>query len=307
MLSETTESSKMVGLLAWIEVNKKKLAIGGAVAILAIIVASIVIQQRAQREQNASAALSEVRLPFNPGAPLPSGLADALNKVAVDYKGTKAATRALLISAAVLYQEGNYVESQARFQQILQQYPDSAWNAEANLGVAVALAAQGKTAEATAKYEEIRRRFANAPIIDVVKLALVRLYATQKPEEAFKLTDELLKSGGQNSGLAMEAGMLQEDLLKKHPELAKLREPLVQPTPQLSLTNQPIRVTSTNRPMVVTSMVSRAATNLKMIGVTNLPGTNAPIPIKLSPLPPQSSSSPAPTQPPPASAPPPGK
>jgi hypothetical protein len=94
MVSDTTDASKMVGLLAWVEVNKKKLAIAAAVAIFAIIVASLVIQQRAQREQSASAALSEVRLPFNPGAPLPPGIAAALNKVALDYKGTKAAARA---------------------------------------------------------------------------------------------------------------------------------------------------------------------------------------------------------------------
>jgi predicted negative regulator of RcsB-dependent stress response len=299
----------MVGLLAWIEVNKKRLAMAGGVAIFAIIVGALVVKQRAQREQSASEALSEVRLPFNPGAPLPPGVAEALNKVALDYKGTKAAARALLLSAGVLYQEGNYPESQARFQQVLQQYSDSPWTAEANLGIASALAAQGKTAEATTKYEEIRRRFANAPIIDVAKLALVRLYASQKPEEAFKLADEVLKSGGQSSGLAMEAGMLQEELLEKHPELARLREPLVPPTPpQLSLTNQPLRTTSTNRPMVVTSTVSRTAatvaTNLKTMVLTNQPGTNA---IKLSPLPPPSSSSPAPTPAPPGAAPAPAK
>lgn len=298
----------MVGLLAWIEVNKKRIMIGGGVALLAIVVVAVVIQHRAQREQNASQALSEVRLPFNPGAPLPSGIADALRQVALDYQGTKAAARALLLSAAVLYQEASYVEAQSRFQQLIQQYPESAWIAEANLGIASALAAQGKAVEATAKYEDIRRRFANAPIIDVAKLALVRLYATQKPEEAFKLSEELLKSGGQNSGLAMEAGMLQEDLLKKNPDLAKLREPLVPPTtPAFNLTNQPIRVPPTNRPMLITSAVNRAFTNLKTSVPTNVPATNPPIPIQLSPLPPQTSPSPAPTKPPAATPDPPGK
>lgn len=298
----------MVGLLAWIEVNRKKLAIAGAVAIFAIIVASIVIQERAQREQNASQALSEVRLPFNPGAPVPPGTVEALHKVAVEYKGTKAAARALLISAGVLYQEANYPEAQARFQQVLQHYPQSPWTPEAHLGIASALEAQGKTAEATAKYDEIRRRFANASIVDVAKLALVRLYATQKPEEAFKLADEVLKSGGQNSGLAMEAGMLQEDLLKKHPELAKLREPLVPPTtPQISLTNQPLRVTTTNPPGIGTNVVNRVVTNVKTMMLTNRPGTNASVPLKLSPLqPPGSASSPG-TQPPPAAPPSPPK
>src|SRR5262245_34824317 len=195
MVTETTQSGGMVGLLAWIEVNKKRIALGGAVALLAIIVASIFIQHRARREQSASEALSEVRLPFNPGAPLPAGMAESLRKVAVEYKGTKAAARALLLSAGVLYQEGHYAEAQNRFQQVLQEYPESLWTAEAHLGVAVSLASQGKTPEATTKYEEIRRRFANAPIGDVVKLALVRLYSKQKPEEAFKLADEILKTG----------------------------------------------------------------------------------------------------------------
>jgi len=297
MDSETTQSSGMIGLLAWIEVNKKRLVIATAAVIGVVAIAAIVIQQRAQRERNASEALSDVRLPFSPSAPLPPGMAESLAKVADDYKGTKAAQRGLLLSAGVLFEEGKYADAQARFNQVLQQYPDSAWTAEANLGIAASLAALGKTAEATTKYEEIRRRFGNSAIIEETKLALARLYAVPKPEESFKMADEVMKAGGQNSGLAMEAAMLQEDLLKKHPELAKLREPLIAPqVPPNTLTNQALRINATNRPtMVMTTMPNRVATNVKTIMLTNQPSA-APIPLKLSPTPP------AATTPPPAPA-----
>ena len=72
-------------------------------------------------------------------------------------------------------------------------YPDSPWNAQAALGVASSLKAQGKTAEATTKYEDITKRFASSPIIDEAKLSLARLYEGSKAEEAFKLYDDLMK------------------------------------------------------------------------------------------------------------------
>jgi predicted negative regulator of RcsB-dependent stress response len=300
MDSEASQSGGMVSFLAWVEINKQKLIIAGVAAIVAIAVISIIIQRQAQREQSASEALSNVRLPFNPGAPLPPGIVDALSKVVADYQGTRAASRALLLSAGVLFQEGKYAESQSRFNQVIQQYADSPWAAEANFGVAAALEAQGKTAEATAKFEEVRRRFANAPIAEEVKFSLARLYVSPKPEEAFKLTQELLKGSGgpNNSGIAMEAAMLQEDLIKKHPELAKFKEPLVAPTPPvMAMTNQPIRVTATNRPTIITSIVNRAATNIRPIMVTNQPGASTPGSIQLSPVPSQNAPAPAPNQP----------
>jgi len=277
----------MISLLAWVEINKNKLLIAGVAALVVIAVAVIVIQQRAHRQAAASHALSEVRLPFNPGAPLPPGVGDALLKVAGDYKGTKAAARALLLSAAVLFEEGKFADAQTRFNQVLQDYPESSWTAEANLGIAASLASQGKTADATTKYEEIRRRFSTSPIIDETKLALVRLYSVSKPEEAFKLADEIQKAGGQNSGLAMEAAMFQEDLLKKNPELAKLREPLIAPTPPpVVMTNTPIQINATSRPtMVITAAPNRVVTNVQALVASNQPAAT-PIPIKLSPAPP---------------------
>ena len=138
--------------------------------------------------------LSDVKLPWNPAEKTP-GVFDALQKVAKDYEGTKAAERALLTSAGVLFTEKKYADAEAQFAQLTRAYPDTVWAAEATLGVASSLDAQGKTPEAISKYEEIRRRFASSAIIDDAKLALARLYEEQKPEDAYKLYDERAKSG----------------------------------------------------------------------------------------------------------------
>ena len=54
--------------------------------------------------------------------------------------------------------------------------------------MAADLEAQGKTAEAITKYEEVRRRFATDPVGDQTKMALARLYEQQnQPAEALKL------------------------------------------------------------------------------------------------------------------------
>lgn len=256
-----------IAFLAWVEVNKNRLLTGGVVGIAVILAVSLFLQQQGQRERAASRAFSEVKLPFNPAAPAPAGTAEALMKVATDYRGTKAAERALLTSAGILFSEKKYAEAEARFAQVSKEYPNTSWAAEALMGVAASLEAQGKTAEATVKYEDLRRRFATSAMIDDAKLALARMYEAQKPEEAFKLYEELAK-GQPGTRTAMEAGMRQEDLLKARPELAKLKESLMPP----AATPVPVPV-------------QQAASNVSTIRLTNSAGTAAPVQIKLNPTP----------------------
>jgi hypothetical protein len=300
MSPDESQSTGLIGFLAWVEVNKKRLVIGLAAGVVLICAAVLLIQRQAQKEIYASQALSDVRLPFSAAAAVPPGTTDALLKVAKEHPGTKAAARALLLSGGLLFAEHNpqsYAEAQKRFAQVLQEYPNSPWTAEANVGLAASLAAMGKTSEATAKYEEIRKRFATAPIIDEAKLALARLYEAQKPDEAFRIYDELAKGGmagmggtqgGAGGGSAMEANMRMDDLLKQHPELAKLRETL-NPPPSLAPAAPPQTITLTNRLNTAASnAVRNLATNVQRISLTNQPagsGTSAPIQIKLSPQP----------------------
>ena len=151
------------------------------------------------------------------------------------------------------------------------------------MGIASSLDAQGKSAEAITKYEEIKRRYEKSPVIEDTKLSLARLYEAQKPEDAYKIYDELTK-GMPGSRVAMEASMRQEDLLKARPELVKLKEALNPPPPA------PAPIQTTPQPQV--------------IRMTNPPaGTSQPVQIKLNPTPPPSPApAPAPA-PPPAAAP----
>ena len=296
MESDATQPGGLVGLLAWVEVNKKRLMMGGGIAVVVIVAAVVFIQQQSQKEYSASEALSNVRVPFNSGNPVPSGTADALLKVANDHEGTRAAARALLLSAGILFAEAksaaDYAEAEKRFGQVIHSYPDSEWIAQANRGIAAALVAQGKTAEATTKYEEIRRRFANAPIIDEVRIALARLYESQKPEEAFNLYEEVLKNpqGNPNGPLVAEAGLHEEALIKQHPKLAALKQAAAAAAapPVVPPQNQQVKITPpTNRiATTISNTANRVMTNLQHLTITNRAGaTSQPIQIKLSPTP----------------------
>ena len=301
MESDASQSSGMVAFLAWVEVNKRRLLIGGVAVLVIVLAAFIFIQHQAQRETSASEALSNVRLPFSAAVSPAPGTAEALLKVAREHKGTKASGRALLIGAGVLFSEAksdkDYAEAQQRFTQVTQDYPDSPWSAQAHMGIAASLAAQGKSGEAIGKYEEVRRRFGSSAVGDEAKLALARLYEGQKPEEAFKLYEELLKENP-NSALAMEAGMRQGILIDSRPDLAKLKEPVIPPGGMPQPPNQQIKISPvTNRVTTAASnAVNRLGTNIQRMTITNRPGTSQPVQIKLSPTPATGATSPAPTK-----------
>ena len=288
----------MVAFQAWLEVNKKRLLVGTVAAILVLFVAVLVVQRRAQQEELASKALSDLRVPFSAAAPIPPGTAEALVKLATDYRGTKAASRALLLSAGVqfsTYTDPGYNEANKLFSQVLQDYPNAPWAAEANLGIAACLGALRKTNEAVLKYEEIRKRFTGSPILDDAKLALARLYEGQKPEEAVKIYDELTKAGiasmssGMPAASAMEANARMEDLVKRNPALAKLKEslnppPVAPPAPvtqTLNLTNRVLPAVA----KLTNAAAAAAATVNKAVAAVNKAATSAPVQIKLSPQP----------------------
>jgi tetratricopeptide (TPR) repeat protein len=291
----------MIGLLAWLEVHKKQVAIGAIAVLVFVFLAVIIAQHQARKELSASEALSDVRGLFSAAASTPAGTAESLSKVASEHGGTKAAARALVISAGLLFSEAksaaDYAEVEKRFRQVTQDYPESAWLAQAHLGIAAALAAQGKTAEATAKYEEINRRFASAPIFDQSRLALARLYEASKPEEAFKLYDELTKAqqGMPGSVTAMEAAMRQDDLLKARPELAKLKAAL---NPPPAATTPPVQIMPmTNAASQAMTNLQRLTSNLPRMTITNRPGTSSPAQIKVNPTPSPGAANPPPAPP----------
>lgn len=283
MESETTQNDSVVNFLAWFEVHKKRIGIGAFAALVVIFAIMITAQRAAEREQNASAALSEVRLPFSSAGTVPPGTAEALAKVAADHRGSQAAARALLLSASVLFAEAktpaDFAAAEKRFAQVATEYPDSPWTAQASVGVAASLKAQGNTAAATAKFEEITKRHASSSVADESRLALARLYEASKPEEAFKLYEEIIK-GNPNSITTMEATMRQDDLADANPAVKKLKEAAIAamnppPTPTPAPVQQQVKISP---------MTNAAGSNVaRVIQTTNTAGQ--PVEIKLTPTP----------------------
>lgn len=290
MQQESSESSAILGLLAWIEVNKKKLGFIAIATVAAVLAIVVVVNYRNQAETRASEALSEIKLPLGVNAEVPAGLVESLMTVARDHQGTKAATRALLLAGGYLYAEKKYAEAQQQFARVIQDYSESEWIPQAMLGFAASLEAQGKAAEAVAEYDKLRKRFSNHAVTDEAKMALARLYEADKPEEAYKLYDELSKANP-TSGLGAEAGLRKEELKDKRPELAKLDAPIVAPTPTPGAanlgTNRQI-VIATNRPSQSTTGATRTITltNQSTATTTNiirLPSSGTPAQPSLQP------------------------
>jgi TolA-binding protein len=295
------QSDNFLRFLAWAQTNQKRLLLWGTIIVLVIAGTIFFIYQQRQKEIRASRALSNVRVPQAGSTILPPGTAEAYLKVAKEHANTRAGARALLQGGATLFSDGKYAEAQKTFEQFVRDYPESEWIAQAHYGIASSLDVQGKAADATAKFEEIRRRFANDPVIEEVKLALGRLYEQQnKPEEAHKLYTDLLQ-GSPYSGIGSEAGMRKAELEEKFPRLAQTNAPILTPPPMTTLTNRPA---PTNRVITLSNVTPRVATNLLTTRPgTNpaaKPGTNAPLilqPQQPQPPPPPAQPSPAPPKP----------
>src|SRR5437867_2211930 len=101
-----------IKIQAWLVVNKKLAAwMAGAVAVLVVALVAF-FQHQAGRETAASQAVSEVRIPYNPAHAPEPGAAEKLFQIANEYKGTKAAASALLLSGGLLYSEKDFAKAQ---------------------------------------------------------------------------------------------------------------------------------------------------------------------------------------------------
>lgn len=287
--SSSTSNDSLLKFLAWLEQNKKRVALISSVVVVVVGLIAAIVYYQSQKEVRASEALSDVRVPFNPTTPTPPGTVEAYLKVAQDYEGTTAAGRALLEAGSLLYIQGKYPEAEARYKQFLSEYPESPFLQQGMLGLASALDAEGKPTEAIAKYEELRRRFPTDSVIDETKLALGRLYEKQNPADAVKLYTELTALGSQ-SGVGSEAGIRLADLMEKHPELAKTNAPPAPMTPpqpkvpQASITRTP----PTNRVvMAITNLQNQPSTTI------TIPAPSATATSAVVATPPQLPSTPA--------------
>jgi predicted negative regulator of RcsB-dependent stress response len=227
MSSPATESTRMIELLAWVEVNKKKLLIGAAVGAVAIGAWSIYGWHRDHAEAEANAALFKVDAPSTGPDNTPGPSADTFLQVAASYPGTSAGGRALLFAADALFRAGKFGDAKTQFEKFLSDYAEHPLAPTAAFGVAACLDAMNKTNEALVAYQDVLTRHGASAVAAQAKMGLARLYETQNsPAQALKLYEEVARLGAQ-SGWAAEATLQRDRLLSRHPELAKTNAPAV--------------------------------------------------------------------------------
>jgi predicted negative regulator of RcsB-dependent stress response len=261
----------MIAFQAWLEAdngkNKKRLAV---LALLVLLVASgayVYNYMAEQKENEASAALLELRPPVGSAnstnePPVPAA---SFLKLAQQYPNTTAAERALLLAAGSYFSDGKYSEAQAQFDHLIKEHPSSQWAPDAAYGIAASLESQGKRDEALQAYNHVATAYANNPVANEAKMAMARIdEAKNQPADALAKYDDVAhNSAGSMRG--QEAIMARNQLLKKHPELEKPATNAIAPMafpPAGAITNTPAtnaaRAPMTNKPASATNTAAGA-------------------------------------------------
>jgi len=205
----------------WLNNNRKRVTIGVAVVFAIGAIIAIVVWHNGKTESDANAALMALPSSFGAGRNAEHPNATALEQIAKEYPNTSAGEQAEILAASALFSDGKYPEAEQAFKKFVTDHANSPMVAQANTGIAASLEAQGKTADAIAKYQDVILHYPNENyIVSPAKLTLARLYEDQnKPDQALKLYDDLSRSQNQYDPWAGEAKERRETLLAKHPEL----------------------------------------------------------------------------------------
>ena len=222
-----------LSVLTWLEENKKTLGIG--IAVVSAVVVTLIVQKNlhasAEAEAN-QALLATLSAASKTGGPT----AADLSKVASQHSGTAAAERSEFLAATKLFEDGKYAEAQKAFETFNQAHADSLLGGAATYGVASALDAQNKAADAVSAYARFISGFATDPLVPQARLSKALIHESQKQySEAVALYDDVSKDT--TSMAAQEASTRKAALLQAHPELtpavtnAPAAKPAVKPVP----------------------------------------------------------------------------
>jgi len=248
----------MLDILAWVEVNKKRLGQAAVVAVVAGFIIYAWTHFRQQAEQKASEALIALSRATDAGSKPDSGKFFALSTA---HSGTGAGRRALLLGAGALFSEKKFDDARARFEQFLAEAPADAGAATAAYGIAASLEAVNKLEEALQGYQRVVVSYSTEPEAAQAQLAMALLHEAKKQDDqALKIYDEILR-GRRQSVWAMEANMRRDLLIARNPQLApaNLLFPQV-PSPK-GLGTNPIAFTNTVTTIVTNTQKSAQPTS----------------------------------------------
>ncbi|HLZ54181.1 MAG TPA: tetratricopeptide repeat protein [Verrucomicrobiae bacterium] len=234
MQSQDTATLYFFKAWSWAESNAKRIAVGAAIAAIAAVLICYYFWQQNQTEITAGESLTQLVVSTPPNSD-PSQLAAGYLKIAADYPGSRAGDRALVLGAAALFTTGQYAQAQAQFQKYLDTRPGGAFSAQAALGVATSLDAQGKTDPAFQAYQRVISAFPDANVVDAAKFALAKIDEQRgKVMDAEKLYQDVVRDNPNNL-LGSEAAFRAMQLRAKSPTTAP---PGTSPT-SFNLSTQP--------------------------------------------------------------------
>jgi predicted negative regulator of RcsB-dependent stress response len=231
----------------WLQSNRKRLTIGGAVVFAIAAIVAIVIWHNDQTEADANAALMALPSAYGGGQRYSAHPnATALEDIAKQYPNTSAGEQAEILAASVLFSDGKYTDAEQAFKKFANDHSTSPLAPQANMGVAACLEAEGKVNEAIAKYQDVILHYpSDNYIASPAKLTLARLLEEQgKADQALKYYDELSRTQNQYDPWAAEAKERRELLLVKHPELRPAPTATMKPTVSPSMTTAPAKGSS---------------------------------------------------------------
>lgn len=216
MSPNSEESPGWIEFLAWLEVHKQKLLLGGAGILLISAVLYVAKWGADQKEQAGGAALYELQAKQSQEDDVKAEEFLALSET---YAGTTAAGRALLLAARAHFVNGQFDQAQDLFEQFQTLDDSNGFLDTALYGIAACYDATGKLEEAKSAYQSVAESFPNTPIAAQAKLAIAGIYEDQsKMEEALDLYKELDRPGVPSSYTA-RASERRDKILKEHPEL----------------------------------------------------------------------------------------
>jgi predicted negative regulator of RcsB-dependent stress response len=174
MQAQDATATVILKVWPWIDANKNKLIGAAGIVAIAVFIFSFFSWRHGQTRITAGQALTKAVISVSPNANPGQVAADYL-KIAADYPGTSAGQRAWLQGAAALFAAEQFVPAQAEFQKFLDAHPDGEFSAQAALGVAKCLDAQGKVNEAAGAYQKVVSGFSDAQSVNAAKFALAQI------------------------------------------------------------------------------------------------------------------------------------
>jgi predicted negative regulator of RcsB-dependent stress response len=221
--TQSQSTDTVYAVLGWLHANQKRLLIGLGVVAAVGLIAGFATWKKDQDAATADALLFELPVASSPNIPVIPPAPSAYLDLAAKYPSTSAGEYAELFGAESLFVNGSYAESQREFSKYIEEHPESALAAEAKMGVAACLEAQGKNSEAIQEYQRVTSAYpSDMSVTGPAKLTMARLYEQEnRPDQALTFYSDLARSQNPYDPWAAEARERGQLLLAKHPELRR--------------------------------------------------------------------------------------